>query len=301
MGGNVLKKLRSSKGASLTFALLAFLVCAVISAVLLASASAAAGRLSGLAESDKRYYAVNSAVQLFCGDLKEEPFVIEQTHKHTEYTETRSVLQDNGEWYTWEVPTPPEDVYILKVDNNEDVRNPKSEIDSFWKEAALYYIFGDSLYTITNSSFLLDAAMTDSPKGGAKDWSLSFTVSGEADLTVYALAFMDQRGNITMYFSNAPFDEIAGATVPDKKYYVKAEFGINASMDYPYTQPDYTYDSTFSERQQTVKITTKTTLIKKATVNWTVSSVSTMEKAAVDAELDLLKPAPAEENEPVNP
>ena len=72
MGGNVLKKLRSSKGASLTFALLAFLVCAVISAVLLASASAAAGRLSGLAEADQRYYAVTSAAQLFCDELSKD-------------------------------------------------------------------------------------------------------------------------------------------------------------------------------------------------------------------------------------
>ena len=61
MGRTALDKLRSRKGASLTFALLAFLVCAVISAVLLASASASAGRLSNLAESDQRYYAVTSA------------------------------------------------------------------------------------------------------------------------------------------------------------------------------------------------------------------------------------------------
>lgn len=83
MGRMISKKLRSSKGASLTFALLAFLVCAVISAVLLASASAATGRLSNLAETDQRYYAVTSAAQLFCDELNGQEFTIER--KHTNY------------------------------------------------------------------------------------------------------------------------------------------------------------------------------------------------------------------------
>ncbi len=80
MGRTALDKLRSRKGASLTFALLAFLVCAVISAVLLASASAATGRLSNLAETDQRYYAVTSAAQLFCDELEGQQFTIERTH-----------------------------------------------------------------------------------------------------------------------------------------------------------------------------------------------------------------------------
>ena len=83
MGRMISKKLRSSKGASLTFALLAFLVCAVISAVLLASASAATGRLSNLAETDQRYYAVTSAAQLFCDELNGQEFNIER--KQTNY------------------------------------------------------------------------------------------------------------------------------------------------------------------------------------------------------------------------
>lgn len=83
MGRSVLKKLKSNEGASLTFALLAFLVCAVISAVLLASASAATGRLSNLAESDQRYYAVTSAAQLFCDTLDGQEFTVER--KQTSY------------------------------------------------------------------------------------------------------------------------------------------------------------------------------------------------------------------------
>ena len=58
------KKLRSERGASITYALLLFLVCAVVGAVVLVAATSASGRLSGLAETDQRYYSVTSAAEL---------------------------------------------------------------------------------------------------------------------------------------------------------------------------------------------------------------------------------------------
>ncbi len=60
-------KLRSRNGASITFALLLFLVCAVLCSVIITTASAAAGRMASMAESDQRYYSVTSA----CEVLKE--------------------------------------------------------------------------------------------------------------------------------------------------------------------------------------------------------------------------------------
>lgn len=59
-------KIRSRRGASITFALLLFLVCAVISSVVIVAASTSGGRLSELAVMDQRYYAVNSAAELLC-------------------------------------------------------------------------------------------------------------------------------------------------------------------------------------------------------------------------------------------
>lgn len=64
MKNRILTKLRSRTGASITFALLLFLVCAVLSSVIIVAASAAAGRMSGIAEADQRYYAVTSAAEL---------------------------------------------------------------------------------------------------------------------------------------------------------------------------------------------------------------------------------------------
>lgn len=60
----MLDKLRSGRGASITFALLLFLVCAVLSAVIVTTASTAAGRMSNMAEADQRYYSVTSACEL---------------------------------------------------------------------------------------------------------------------------------------------------------------------------------------------------------------------------------------------
>ena len=56
-------KIRSQRGASITFALLLFLVCAVLSSVIIVAATTAAGRMSGLKESDQRYYAATEAAK----------------------------------------------------------------------------------------------------------------------------------------------------------------------------------------------------------------------------------------------
>lgn len=53
-------KIKSQRGASITFALLLFLVCAVISSVVIVAATAAAGRMSEQADMDERYYAVTA-------------------------------------------------------------------------------------------------------------------------------------------------------------------------------------------------------------------------------------------------
>ena len=76
-------KLHSRKGASLTFALLAFLVCAVIGTVVVAAGVTAAGRVSGMAEADQRYYAVTSAAQLFRDALEGKEFTVERIQEIT--------------------------------------------------------------------------------------------------------------------------------------------------------------------------------------------------------------------------
>jgi len=58
------RKLRSRRGASITFALLLFLVCTVLCSVIITASTASSGRMSQIAETDQRYYAVTSAAEL---------------------------------------------------------------------------------------------------------------------------------------------------------------------------------------------------------------------------------------------
>jgi len=69
-------KLRSESGASISFALLLFLVCAALAAVILVAGTSAAGRMSGLAENDQRYYAVTSAAEMIRDMMDEETISI---------------------------------------------------------------------------------------------------------------------------------------------------------------------------------------------------------------------------------
>ena len=80
------QKLKSQTGASITFALLLFLVCAVVGSAVLVAGTAAAGRMSKVAEMDQRYYAVNSAARLLMDQVagdKNTVTIIKKESKET--------------------------------------------------------------------------------------------------------------------------------------------------------------------------------------------------------------------------
>ncbi len=72
------KKLNNERGASITWALLIFLVCTVVGSAVLVAGTAAAGRMSKLAENDQRYYAVTSTAGLL-RDVLKEPITVTRT------------------------------------------------------------------------------------------------------------------------------------------------------------------------------------------------------------------------------
>lgn len=89
------RKLRSRRGASITFALLLFLVCAVLSSVIIVAASTASGRMSNLAETDRRYYAVTSAAELMKDLLKEPVSIVKRTE--TTIVQKKTVIRVDRE------------------------------------------------------------------------------------------------------------------------------------------------------------------------------------------------------------
>ena len=70
-------KLNSTNGASITFALLLFLVCAVVSSVVITAGTAASGRMSGAVDSDLRFYSVTSAAKMIKEKLDGQSVVVE--------------------------------------------------------------------------------------------------------------------------------------------------------------------------------------------------------------------------------
>lgn len=105
---SIRRKLRSQKGASITFALLLFLVCAVLSGVIIVAASTASGRMDQIAESDQRYYAVTSAAELLKDVLDGKTVTVKTVETSTEivphnYTlgtpVTPTVTKETIMWY----------------------------------------------------------------------------------------------------------------------------------------------------------------------------------------------------------
>lgn len=65
------KRVWSERGASMSMALMLFLVVTVVASVVITAATAVSGRYSQLAEADRTYYNVTSAAELFWDKLKE--------------------------------------------------------------------------------------------------------------------------------------------------------------------------------------------------------------------------------------
>lgn len=79
----VMHKLKSETGASITFALLLFLVCAMVSSVVIVAATTAGGRMSNLPDIDQRYYAVSSAAELLGKALDGQVVTVVKTRERT--------------------------------------------------------------------------------------------------------------------------------------------------------------------------------------------------------------------------
>jgi len=91
----VRKKLNSQRGASITIALLFFLICAVIGSVVLAAGTAAAGRVSSIAESDQKYKSVSSAAKMI-RDWVDGKQVTVVTDTTTGYNAVCKYTSENG-------------------------------------------------------------------------------------------------------------------------------------------------------------------------------------------------------------
>ena len=279
MGGNVLKKLRSSKGASLTFALLAFLICAAVSAVLLAAGMAASGRLSKLTESDRRYYAVTSAAQLFCDSLKGQEFTIIRTQETETDPGVKYYKTEAGDISGGAV----EATYFRTADpKNEIILPPEVLADESFLNKPM------RRSAITNPSFLTAAALQYVYQGSDAEWvdteptkasyswppmeltvqPITAAVNAPKYLTVTVDAKMEADGTIVLTFKNKEEDPFTvqvtmSANIQDNSL----EPIVNTKYQTLY-EAVAGEDNAYIVRTVTTTTTTKTTIIK-----WDVADV----------------------------
>ena len=129
----VRRKIESQKGASITFALLIFLVCAVVSSVVIVAGSTSAGRMSQIAEFDQRYYAVTSAAKLLKSDIDGKTLVV----TYVEETEDGALKR----------------VYHALYDGEETERSPDTILADASKLLTQY--FNGDIETIPTRTFNL--------------------------------------------------------------------------------------------------------------------------------------------------
>lgn len=256
-------KLRAKRGASITMALLLFLVCSVIGSVVLAAGTASAGRMSQLSAMDKRYYSVASAAGVFRDLLNGQSYTVSRTETVT-VTKTDTVTLDvagntvgTARSQTSGTPTYT-NVFSYTADDGGTYSFRQGS--SFLADAALYYVFGDS------EDYETAEAWECSP-GSTRTWQLSVDAADTGALSVDVTAELRTDGTLLLEFSNAEGRETYRMTMK-----LNAEVYDTSSAPTPkVTTEQSTTTAAASGGGHTVTTTTvtRTARTKTTTLTWT--------------------------------
>lgn len=258
----VFKKLKSDKGASIMVALLLFLVCAAVGAVILAAATASSGRMSQLSEMDQRYYSVSSAAELLAKKLCGPEVRIERSKKTT----TVSTLSISGLTVTSDTQ-PAVTTYTTTVNGNP-LSNTTDGL-SFLSTRAVLLLYGGNLSASGgNSALNTDAAMNytfSSADESGGDFSIKHG-STHSDLDVKDIHWT-MKSDGTLEF------KISSDGDQNNKYTVVLT--LLPEID----EQSVTLDSEPETKQETVGGVTKTTTTKEtvttktSTIKWKVGGI----------------------------
>ena len=257
------QKLRSRTGASITFALLLFLVCAVLCSVILAASTAAAGRMSKIAETDQRYYSVTSAAEVLT-DLIDGKTVSIVEVTVTPYTTTYSNGTQSGG------PTPGTPVTSCYIVEEQDVT------DSLLTDANK---IGGS---ITIDSFPKDAAKSVYNGTPVANRSLTLTsaFSGAAGMEYDALSVamrenIDTDGNISFTLYNKYKGKDASGVKDSEsgsRYTLSVSFGADKNVTSG-SKTEILRTETNADGSYTVYSQTTDTVI--TTLTWNLNGITT--------------------------
>jgi hypothetical protein len=234
--------LRSRRGSSMLYALLILLICVVISSVVLTAGTAAAGRIANVAEGDRRYYAVTSAVELFRDMFDDRE--IEVVWTRTAYQSRKyeiTVDDDNNPTVTDEsLGTPLRTIHqVLHEDDQTYYTAVDYETDAVHKaedllmNAVLDLVLGTNRTSLSEEerkTFLdnvwIDSSFEEQKRvfvSSATKRELTLTLDGEgtgADgMTVYVTYQLQSDGTFTLIIASDRDDPSAGSGSAGKNVY----------------------------------------------------------------------------------
>ena len=271
-------KLRSQTGASITFALLLFLVCAVLSSVIIVAATAASGRMSKIAETDQRYYAVTSAAELL-KNLFKEPH---DTVSVVEVIETPYTITYRDGVADLPVTGTPVTTKVYVVADKKAAEISESDYkndDDTDKMDVLLKVNG-----VVNASFKNDTLQKDAAKNvydmtplNDRGLTIESTFFSDADLDYDALSVtikekLDTNGNLQFTLYNSKNAKGALSTEGDQ-YRLEMEFGADKSETPPSTKNEFVSSTSVSETVYTEEW--KKTDITITTLIWMLNAIRT--------------------------
>ena len=269
MKNRILDKLRSRTGASISFALLLFLVCAVLCSVILTAATTASGRMSNMVETDQRYYAVTSAAELMKDVFEEHPTVSVVKVVETEYTTTYTTYT-NGVANDPVAGTPTTKVYIVD----------KKAADILESDLTTELTDSYTAKTIQEDAarrvFDADESNTTGTLLSSRGLTITSTFSTIAGMGFDALAVdilekLDASGNIELTLYNH-YDSKGAASSAGSQYKVILSLGADKNKS-TNTKTETVSSTAINENSYTE--TTKTTTTTITTLTWTLTGVKT--------------------------
>lgn len=287
-----MKKLKSEVGASLSFALLLFLVCATAGAVILAAGTTASGRFSELSKMDQRFYSVTSAAALLEKELSGKEVSIVRT-KVLKKEETTSVSPEGNSntvyANTLKYSTMINDTdvgEIEKVSNNDSI--PVVALSegslfpsamSFLTDQAVLYLFGDSTTPVIRCnhdkawerSFSTSSTRWPTENIRTMNYVFEFTGMPAGSLGIKGRVVLNANGTMNIYIMN---NEDTDNYIITMRYVPVIQEDEETTIDYKNSAgmetPIVTLGSDGSYSEYLCETTTQT---KKATISWVLDSI----------------------------
>ena len=175
------KKLKSNDGATLFFALLFFVLCAVAGSIVLSSASGVSGELASLNNNDTDYYSVSSASRYLADVLSESEFQITDI-KEEVYAHTRDGLATQTNYIDGDLCQIKDDIQYSDTFMVSKLRTCFSEYleleaENRWQSGVIFKYKGQSVVDHATYALTIDGL-------DAKDTDINFNIDNSGTISM---------------------------------------------------------------------------------------------------------------------